>query len=51
VGIDDFLERERPGNDRREASLGESLADESLSAFQAPWIDRDSGGDLGPVLR
>ena len=41
VGLDDFLERERPGDDRLEASVGEPLVDESLAAFQASRVARD----------
>ncbi len=36
-----WLERERPGDDRLEASVGEPLVDESLAAFQASRVARD----------
>ena len=34
VGLDDLLERERPGDDRLEAPVGEPVVDEFLGSFQ-----------------
>ena len=42
MGCDDLLERERPGDDRREARIGEPLVDEPLPALQAGGV----GGDF-----